>query len=459
MKLKTKLTALCAALLLGVSVSLTVAMLWQVREQSYEALFQSTRKTMDELVDAFSAAAHRNLTEDLDPLSRRVLLTYCFRSCGVPGSVLIVNGERLSASTQIDPEEYLEVYYSSAAQSARAAAGGRHFLILGRATDIREVPCKIYLVADATYIDSQLLQLGGRFALLALPIGLAGLAAVYWLISRTLRPLSRLSQAAGRIAEGSYSQRVPVVSRDEVGTLAQNFNRMALAVETHVDTLRERNERQKLFLGAVTHELKTPLTSLLLDVNTLRSVYLPEEKQEALLGSMDAQLHWLETMVRKLLTLLSMEKNAKFTPVPVPELLTRVRELTRPMMEKYGTSLEITCNGDILSVDKDLMCIALVNLVENSAKASAVGQTISIQAAQTGFTVSDHGRGIPEKDLQRVTDPFYMGDPSRSKANGGFGLGLALVKEIAAVHGGTLELESGLGEGTVVRIVLPESQR
>ncbi len=78
------------------------------------------------------------------------------------------------------------------------------------------------------------------------------------MISRTLRPLSRLSEAAGSIADGNYSQRVPVVSQDEVGTLAGNFNRMALAVETHVDTLREQNERQKLFVGAVTHELKTP---------------------------------------------------------------------------------------------------------------------------------------------------------------------------------------------------------
>ena len=112
-----------------------------------------------------------------------------------------------------------------------------------------------------------------------------------------------------------------------MGTLAGNFNRMALAVETHVDTLREQNERQKLFVGAVTHELKTPLTSLLLNVNTLRNVYLPEEKQEVLLTSMDAQLHWLETMVRKLLTLLSMKKNAKMAPVSVPELLTQVREL------------------------------------------------------------------------------------------------------------------------------------
>ena len=427
MKLKTKLTILCAALLFAVAVSLTAAMLWQVREQSYEALLGSTEETLNDLVDDFGTAVYRSSTDGLDSLSRKVLLTYCFRSCSVPGSALVVNGECLSASAQIDPERYLDARYGST-QSARAYAGGRHFLILGRVTDVWGMNCSVYLAVDATYIYSQLWQLSGRFALLALSIGLLGLGAVYWMISRTLRPLSRLSEAAGSIADGNYSQRVPVVSQDEVGTLAGNFNRMALAVETHVDTLREQNERQKLFVGAVTHELKTPLTSLLLNVNTLRNVYLPEEKQEALLTSMDAQLHWLETMVRKL--------------------------LTRPIMEKYGTSLEITCNGDILPVDKDLMCIALVNLVENSAKASAPGQTIRIQASEMGFTVTDHGRGIPEKDLQRVTDPFYMGDPSRSKANGGFGLGLALVREIAAVHGGTLTLESTLGEGTTARIVI-----
>lgn len=144
----------------------------------------------------------------------------------------------------------------------------------------------MYLVVDASDIYSQLLQLSGRFALLALSIGLMGLAAVHWLISRTLRPLSELSEAADCIAAGNYSQRVPVISQDEVGVLARNFNRMALAVETHVDTLQEQNERQKLFIGAVTHELKTPLTSLLLNVNTLQSVYLPEEKQAALLESM-----------------------------------------------------------------------------------------------------------------------------------------------------------------------------
>lgn len=98
MKLKTKLTILCAALLFAVAVSLTAAMLWQVREQSYGALFGSTEETLNDLVENFGTAVYRSPTDGLDALSRKALLTYCFRSCGVPGSALVVNGECLSAS-------------------------------------------------------------------------------------------------------------------------------------------------------------------------------------------------------------------------------------------------------------------------------------------------------------------------------------------------------------------------
>ena len=126
-------------------------------------------------------------------------------------------------------------------------------------------------------------------------------------------------------------------------------------------------------------------------------------------------------------------------------------------MEKYGTTLEISCTASMLPMDEDLLCSALLNLIENSAKASAPGQTIRLRAQGNRLEVSDNGRGIPQKDLDRITEPFYMGDPSRSKGNGGFGLGLALVKEIAAVHKAVLDIQSTPGEGTTVRLVFPES--
>lgn len=452
MKLKTKLTALCAAVLCLVSVSLSGAMLWQVREQSYSALLERSEETFKELTDSFGQAVYHTNVDLRESLPEKTFLIYCFRSAGVAGSTLVVNGETLSASTPFAPQEYLTVEYTP--KSARCVYQGKAYLVLGKLLDVREMPCQVYLTVDASYIHSQLLQLTGKFALLALTVGLLSLLAVYWLIGHALKPLTTLSEAADRIAAGSYSQRVPVQTKDEIGQLAGNFNGMAQAVETHVSTLQEQNQRQKLFTGAVTHELKTPLTSLLLNVNTLRTVYLTEEKRDVLLESMDAQLHWLETMVRKLLSLLSMQKNAKFSLVSVPEVLDQVQLLTKEICQKYGVSLEFSCNIPSLSMDKDLICSALVNLIENSAKASKPGQRILLTAEETGFTVTDYGRGIPEKDLKRVTDPFYMGDPSRSKANGGFGLGLALVREIAQVHGGTLELESTPGKGTTARLIL-----
>ena len=220
--LKTKLTALCAALLLGVAVCLSAAMLWQVREQAYGSLLQNSEETLEDLLSNFDAPAFRALSGESTAAAQRAQLIYAFRSCGVPGSALLVGEECLYAATPIHPESYLDLS-GTGEQSVRAQVQGRHFLILGKTVDIRQTRCGIYLVRDADDIHARLWQLGGRFA-------------------------------------------------------------------------------------------------LLLNVNTLQTVYLPEEKQAALLDSMDSQLHWLETMVKKLLTLLSLQKNAKLAKVSVPVL-------------------------------------------------------------------------------------------------------------------------------------------
>lgn len=457
MKLRTKLTAMCAVLLLITAAALSGAMLWQVREQSYKNLTQRSEEKLAGLVSTFGEAVTRNYSTAESPSSQKAVLQYCFRNCGVDGGVLAVAGELLSAPTRIDPRSYLNLHLGGGVQTARCSAGGKDYLIVGRAVELKQAECQVYLVADTSYIRGELGQLLVRFLLLALGICVLGLFGVRWLIRRALAPLSQLQATADRIASGNYGERVSVASRDEVGLLAENFNRMAEAVETHVQTLTEQNARQQLFIGGVTHEFKTPLTSLLLNVDTLRTVYLPEEKREALLESMDSQLRWLEQMVQKLLKLISLGKSAQIKPSSVPELLEQVEEMTKPIMVKYGTTLEISCAADKLPMDKDLLCSALVNLIENSAKASSPGQSIRLRAEGNRLEVSDSGRGIPRKDLNRVTEPFYMGDPSRSKKNGGFGLGLALVKEIAAVHGAVLELESTPGAGTTVRIVFPAS--
>ena len=321
--------------------------------------------------------------------------------------------------------------------------------------EYRDNEFKVYLISDATYIHQNLSTLMSCFVLMALCICVLAILGVLWVIRRTMAPLEQLQKTTEHIASGNYAERVCVQSKDEVGMLADNFNPMAAAVENHVQSLTEQNARQQLFIGSVTHEFKTPLTSLLLNVDTLRNVYLPEEMQQELLESMDGQLQWLKQMVHKLLKLISLHRSAQIKRSSVPELLEQVRKITQGSMQKHGTVLEIFCTAETLPMDRDLLCSALVNLIENSAKASSPGQVIHLRAEGNLLEVSDSGRGISQKDLERVTEPFYMCDPSRSKTKGGFGLGLALVKEIAAVHQAALEIQSTPGAGTTVRMTFP----
>ena len=126
------------------------------------------------------------------------------------------------------------------------------------------------------------------------------------------------------------------------------------------------------------------------------------------------------------------------------------------MLAARGILLKTESSVQSLNLDADLMQSVLINLVDNAGKASGAGQTILLSADEKGFSVQDHGCGIPQEEVSRVTDPFYMVDRSRSKSQGGVGLGLALVKEIVQAHNAKLEIESTVSYGTTVHVLLQQ---
>lgn len=307
---------------------------------------------------------------------------------------------------------------------------------------------------DITPVYEQMRTLTFQFAAIgAVCIGL-GLLLIALLVRRSLSPLQELQNAAAHIAAGSYEERVTVSSADEVGALARDFNAMAGAVEQRIEELTETAERQRLFIGGVTHEFKTPLTALLLNVDSLQNTYLDEEGRSAAIARIEHQTRWLERLVQKLLKLITLEQAPELRTSSVPELLERVKESTADALTQRGVTLQMECHAERLDMDADLMQSVLVNLVDNAGKASQPGQTVSLTADAAGFTVRDHGCGIPREEIERITEPFYMVDRSRSKKQGGVGLGLALVKEIVRAHGGRLEIESAVDEGTTVRVLM-----
>ena len=145
-------------------------------------------------------------------------------------------------------------------------------------------------------------------------------------------------------------------------------------------------------------------------------------------------------------------QNLERKPYPVSELLETVGHLVKFKLEEKNAVMEVSCEpSDLMrDMDVDTMTSLLLNLVDNACKALKEGGKILLHADETGIFVEDNGKGIPEEELERVTEAFYMVDKSRARSAGSVGLGLALCKEIAELHGGKLVLESEEGMGTRV---------
>ena len=297
-----------------------------------------------------------------------------------------------------------------------------------------------------------------RFFLLEAAV-VAGAAVVVWFVSRRLtHPLTVLTAASARIAAGDYALRTKMHTGDELEILSQGFDQMASAVQDKVEALELSVQQRDDFVGAFTHELKTPMTGIIGYADLLRSMQPDPEEQREAAGAIFHEAQRLEALSGKLLQLMGLGEHApQLVSVQLDSVFAEARRAVAPALN--GCILTMQSNGLTVQGDADLLCDLVINLVTNAAKASTPGSAIAVCAEQADgsirLTVQDHGQGIPADKLARVVEPFYMVDKSRSRRQGGSGLGLALCSRIAQAHGGTLAMESELGKGTTVTVTLP----
>ena len=461
MKLRKKVSLLCSlVLVLAVGICSTI-LIDRAGDKILNLTYANAQQKQQALVTAFTNMLTYYHDELDSSATSRSLMKYCFSQVADAEAVLKADGETLCSSLSIDPGEYLTPVSPSLPEYRVIQADGRRLLIAGSTVLLyrqqNSPECLVFLVQDITSVYDQIHSLIRQFAVIgAIFIGL-GVSLIALLVRRSLLPLQKLQTAASHIASGNYTERAAVSSADEVGALAKDFNTMAASVEQRIGELTETAERQRLFISSVTHEFKTPLTALLLNVDSLQNTCMREDEQAETLDRISQQSRWLEQLVQKLLKLITLNQLPALKPVSVPPLLDRVRDNTEASLSARGITLETCCTVDRLNLDADLMQSVLVNLVDNAAKASSAGQTVMLSVSPEGFTVQDRGCGIPQDEINRITEPFYMVDRSRSKKTGGMGLGLALVKEIVAAHGGTLEIKSDVGAGTTARVLLKQS--
>lgn len=285
----------------------------------------------------------------------------------------------------------------------------------------------------------------------------AGAAAV---VSHFMtEPLRQLETASQKLAKGDLTVRAQVNSGDELERLGNIFNDMAQAICEQMQTLQEEAARQKRFVAAFTHELKTPMTAILGYANLLRSGEQPAEKRHRAAEYIYHESLRLETMSRELLLLLGLEKGGNELK---PITLGAVKgELFRSLagLEKR---LLWQCKDTTVLADKELLVTLLRNLILNAVAADTSGKNIRIWSQESPgeirVRVTDYGCGMTEEDVERIKEPFYRIDKSRSRAAGGSGLGLAICAKIAQAHKTDLQIESQIGQGTTISITLQEAQ-
>ncbi len=459
MKLWQKASLLCGSVLLAVVAACSAILLSYARGTMLDLAEDQTLERAEDLASSFQSMTSYYLLDADTEAVRDSLVRYCFERFAGADGVLMLDGEVICTRQTLDPSGALPASELAAGtQVVPMRDGDRDMLAGGCGAFVGGREYAVYAIRDVTAIRQSARTMAGAFVLVSLLGILAGTALLTALMRRSTRSLRELAAAARRIAGGEYGCRADVTVRDETGELAADFNTMAAAVQSRVDELEDTAARQALFIGGVTHEFKTPLTSMLLHTELLRSANMTEAERDRSLALIEDQARWLERLTQTLLKLLTLRQDIPMEDTPLPELLADVRAAAEPALTARGVALHVSCAGGTARVNRDLMRSLLVNLTDNAAKSydpGTAGAAVWLTARDGAIEVLDRGRGIPPEALPHIFEPFYMADKSRSKKQGGSGLGLALVKAIADAHGAKIEVVSAPGAGTSVRVLLP----
>lgn len=280
---------------------------------------------------------------------------------------------------------------------------------------------------------------------------------VIFLLTKALTsPIRKVGEAAGIIAGGNYSQRIPAKGKDEIGELADSFNHMAQQVEDKIVQLSDMVRQKDDFTANFAHELKTPMTSVIGYADMLYQRRLPREDVKRAAGYILDEGMRLESLSLKLMDLFVLDRQEfLLEELSVPEMFDNMRQGIEPLCQKYGAVLHMTIEESMIRVDFDLFKTLILNLADNAVKAGCKDLWLSGKADGNCYRIEirDNGRGIPREELGRITEAFYMVDKSRSRKQHGAGLGMTLAAKIAENHGAKMEIDSDGKTGTTICLV------
>ena len=276
--------------------------------------------------------------------------------------------------------------------------------------------------------------------------------------NRITQPIKMLNEATRQFSEGNFESRACTATRDEVGELSVTFNSMADSIEDMINKLNHEKEKQKYFFDNFTHEIRTPLTTILGYADLLWKTNDENVKDKSLFYITSEGKRMLKMMER--LLELSKLKNYNFelnkSDSNLKKLIEDACDSMHYKMKRYNTSCRLDLEDITWKVDPDFFKQVIINLIDNSIKYSK-SPVIDISLRKKDkvvLEVVDYGCGIDIKNLESLFEPYYKVEKSRNSHNEGWGLGLSIVKEIIDKHGGSIDIRSTAGKGTSIIITL-----
>lgn len=300
-------------------------------------------------------------------------------------------------------------------------------------------------------------HIGWQMTLLSMGICVIAFTISLIVSGAILRPVKTLTQSIQLMGQGDFSQRVHIRGHSEFAQMGTTFNNMA-------ERLENMDKQRNQFVSNASHEMKTPLASVKILVETLQSQEtLDEAMTREFLGDINSEVDRMNRLITDLLALVRREEidpTKDFDEVDLSAVTRGVCKKLIPLAKSRSITLTLTEPEEAwVEGSSGALEQMMTNLVDNAIKYTQDGGKVSVDIARNGrnwaVTVKDTGIGIAKEDIPYIFDRFYRVDKARSRATGGTGLGLAIVKDVVQQHNGTITVDSTPGAGTAMRVVLP----
>ena len=314
---------------------------------------------------------------------------------------------------------------------------------------------------ESAYAHREKLQ--SLFLLIYFIVVLLGVGIAYVMSYLLTKRLQGLTETVKEIANGDLSKRTQLQTGDEFEQLSCDFDSMTDKLQDTIVQLEEDVKRKETFMGAVAHELKTPMTSIIGYADLIRQCALEEKEQMLAANYIYTEGQRLEKLSHKILDLLLMETDSfVMKEVKLDTFLFSIVQTLTPVAEQKGIKLHLECESASTHMETDLGKSLFYNLIDNAIKATEKGGNVFVKGclipSGCRISVRDEGCGMEEEELSKITEAFYRVDKSRSRMQGGVGLGLTLCKKIVDLHQGSMVFQSVKGKGSCVIVELLDKE-